>query len=150
MLLLKGIAAVGDDAFVKSAKALCKISKVRMSGNYNGVVCLEANDWQVQDADVCDGLIELEGPTVARAIRDMKLYSRTARTFCGGIVGLCKIPDTKGDGPKLPPMPDIEDHGRPGFSGEKPIHVVHFSDIHVDHQYTVGSNTQCNKPICCR
>jgi sphingomyelin phosphodiesterase len=28
--------------------------------------------------------------------------------------------------------------------------IVHISDIHLDSLYTVGSNTQCGQPLCCR
>lgn len=39
---------------------------------------------------------------------------------------------------------------RPVPSGQDPIRIVHYSDIHVDPFYTVGSNYNCTKPTCCR
>lgn len=32
----------------------------------------------------------------------------------------------------------------------KTIKAVHFSDIHVDFEYTPGTNANCNMPLCCR
>ncbi|KIJ39838.1 hypothetical protein M422DRAFT_128512, partial [Sphaerobolus stellatus SS14] len=34
--------------------------------------------------------------------------------------------------------------------GRKPFQVVHFSDVHIDRQYTLGSEANCTKNICCR
>ncbi|KAJ7716969.1 Metallo-dependent phosphatase-like protein [Mycena maculata] len=34
--------------------------------------------------------------------------------------------------------------------GRAPIRVVHLSDVHIDRMYTVGSEANCTKPICCR
>jgi len=30
------------------------------------------------------------------------------------------------------------------------VNFVHFTDLHLDLEYAVGSNTKCNKPMCCR
>ncbi|KAJ4147927.1 hypothetical protein LMH87_002421 [Akanthomyces muscarius] len=129
LVLLKGIAFFGDGAFVGAAKTLCKLGKI-------------------QDPDVCDGLLDREGPTVARVINELSMYGRTQKLFCGAILGLCDIPAVQPLDLKFPS--EKPNRGRPTPSGNKPLKVVHFSDIHVDHHYTVGSNTACNKPICCR
>ncbi|KAJ6784614.1 hypothetical protein PWT90_07389 [Aphanocladium album] len=129
LLLLKGVAVFGDGAFTGAAKTLCKLAKV-------------------QDDDVCEGLLNLEGPAVARVIRDLSLYSRSAETFCGVLFGLCDIP--KADPLNIVFPSEKPTVSRPRTSGKKPLKIVHFSDIHIDQHYTVGSNTQCNKPICCR
>ncbi|KIJ35628.1 hypothetical protein M422DRAFT_262014 [Sphaerobolus stellatus SS14] len=34
--------------------------------------------------------------------------------------------------------------------GRKPFQVVHFSDVHIDRQYTLGSEANCTQNICCR
>ncbi|OAA43425.1 Sphingomyelin phosphodiesterase [Beauveria brongniartii RCEF 3172] len=129
--LLKGIAFFGEGAFVNTAKIICKLSKV-------------------EDPDVCDGIMELEGPTLARLVWGLSLYGRTSQLFCGAILGLCDLPGSLKLPLKFPRKPENLTSGRPPPSGKKPIQVVHFSDIHVDHHYTPGSNTQCSKPICCR
>ncbi|KAI0310558.1 hypothetical protein OF83DRAFT_1070329, partial [Amylostereum chailletii] len=33
--------------------------------------------------------------------------------------------------------------------GRTPFQVMHFSDVHIDREYTVGSDANCTKPICC-
>ncbi|KAM3485627.1 hypothetical protein MY8738_001157 [Beauveria namnaoensis] len=129
--LLKGIAFFGEGAFINTAKIICKVSKV-------------------EDPDVCDGIMELEGPTLARLVWELSLYGRTSKLFCGAVLGLCDMPDSLNPKLKFPPKPENLTSGRPTPSGKEPIKVVHFSDIHIDHHYTPGSNTQCSKPICCR
>ncbi|OAR05756.1 hypothetical protein LLEC1_06786, partial [Akanthomyces lecanii] len=129
MVLLKGIAFFGDAAFVGAVKSLCKLGKI-------------------QDPDVCDGVLDREGPTVARVIRELSMDGRSQKLFCGAILGVCDIPAVQ---PLVLKFPSKNpNRGRPTPSGNQPLKVVHFSDIHVDHHYTVGSNTACNKPICCR
>jgi hypothetical protein len=32
----------------------------------------------------------------------------------------------------------------------KTFKAAHYSDVHVDHQYTPGTNANCNMPLCCR
>ncbi|OAA60609.1 Metallophosphoesterase domain protein [Akanthomyces lecanii RCEF 1005] len=129
LVLLKGIAFFGDSAFVDAAKTLCKLGKI-------------------QDPDVCDGLLDREGPTVAKVINELSMYGRTQKLFCGAILGLCDTPAVQPLDLRFPS--DKPNSGRPTPSGKKPLKVVHFSDIHVDHHYTLGSSTACNKPICCR
>lgn len=129
LLLLKGIAATGDNNFISVGQALCKLAKV-------------------QDDDVCDGAVALEGPSIAEALRNMGLYSKTSKLFCTTFLGLCGLPDVaKWSVPFPSPKPA---GGRPSPSGRAPLKIVHFSDIHVDEKYLPGSNTQCTKPICCR
>lgn len=78
----------------------------------------------------------------------MKLGSRTSKLFCGSLIGLCELPKPQPWTIEFPsPKPA---GGRPVPSGKEPLKIVHYSDIHIDPQYLPGSNTQCNKPICCR
>lgn len=104
---------------------------------------------QVEDADVCEGAIGLEGPILAHDLREMTIGSHTAQLFCGTIFGLCDYPPVT---PYTVSFPSAKptDASRPGPSGETPIKVVHYSDIHVDLSYEVGANYNCTKNICCR
>ncbi|KAI8657644.1 Sphingomyelin phosphodiesterase [Fusarium keratoplasticum] len=129
LLTFKGLAALGDRAFVDTVKDICKLSKV-------------------EDADVCDGTIELEGPIIAEALRNLVIGSKTSDLFCVTFLGLCKYPAVE---PWVVPFPPKTlPRTRPAPSGQDPIKVVHYSDIHVDQMYTEGSNSECRKPICCR
>jgi sphingomyelin phosphodiesterase len=104
---------------------------------------------QLEDADVCSGLIELEGPAIAEDLRGMNLTSDTSDLFCIEFIGLCSFPAVH---EWEVPFPTEKPCGAkpPKPSGEKPIQVVHFTDTHVDLGYTVGSNTNCTHPICCQ
>lgn len=90
----------------------------------------------------------LEGPIIAQNLRSMSVTSNTAKLFCVTFLGLCPYPDVNKWAVPFPsPKPS---KGRPAPSGQKPIKVVHYSDIHVDPKYVAGSNANCTKPICCR
>ncbi|KAI2609262.1 sphingomyelin phosphodiesterase [Hypoxylon sp. NC1633] len=129
ILQLKLVASRGDDFFVDVMTELCKRSGV-------------------QDEDVCEGSIALEGPIIAHGLREMVIGSRTSRLACTAFVGLCSHPEVNPHNVSFPsPKTGM---ARPPPSGLEPLHVVHFSDIHIDHLYVVGANANCSKPICCR
>ncbi|CCD52921.1 hypothetical protein BofuT4_P138450.1 [Botrytis cinerea T4] len=129
LLLLKGVAAFGDTVFVDTLTEICKLAGV-------------------EDSDVCAGAIGLEGPIIAQDLRKMTLGSHTSQLFCITFFGLCDFPAvTPYNVPFPSPKPATQ---RPAVSGKTPLKIVHFSDIHVDHEYEVGANTNCTKPICCR
>lgn len=68
----------------------------------------------------------------------MNIPSHTATLFCSTIFGLCDYPDVTEynlDFPSEKPAAAT----RPSPSGETPIEVVHFSDIHVDLSYEEGA-----------
>ncbi|CAI7606930.1 hypothetical protein N7533_003520 [Penicillium manginii] len=101
-----------------------------------------------EDSDVCAGVIANEGPSVYYSLKNLKLGSHTAKTFCATLVGLCEFPKVRPYDISFPsPKPPTT---RPPPSGKAPIKVVHFSDTHVDLSYEEGSNYECSKPICCR
>ena len=79
----------------------------------------------------------------------MDIPSSTAETFCYTLYGLC-------DQPAVPnytvpfPKPKPAHLVRPSASNKDSIQVVHISDLHVDHEYTVGASYNCSESICCR
>lgn len=103
---------------------------------------------QAEDDDVCEGAIALEGPIIAKAIRNMKIGSKTSKEFCITFLGICEYPDIKKWSVPFPSKKPAA--ARPASSGKDPIKVVHYSDIHIDPLYVEGSNAECTKPICCR
>lgn len=99
------------------------------------------------DADVCNGAIALEGPLIAQDLRSVKLGSKTSELICISFLGLCPYPDVTPQNFVTTPKPA---KNRPVPSGQDPIKIVHYSDIHIDTDYVEGSNANCTKPICCR
>ena len=91
----------------------------------------------------------LEGPIIANSLRGMNIGSRTSRLACVALMGLCSHPEVEPYNVTFPSLGKPKTT-RPPPSGVKPLHVVHFSDIHIDPQYVVGANANCSKPICCR
>ena len=78
----------------------------------------------------------------------MSIPSHTSQLFCITFFGLCPYPAVT---PYTVPFPSPKPStSRPAASGQAPIQVVHFSDIHVDQLYETGANYNCTKPICCR
>ena len=106
------------------------------------------NSAQKADPDVCTGSLALEGPIIAADLHTMNLNTTTSDLFCITVFGLCSFPNVTPYTPTLPsPRPG---NTRPAVSGQPPIQIVQFSDIHVDLFYQNGSNYNCTKPICCR
>ncbi|KAI1113687.1 Metallo-dependent phosphatase-like protein [Nemania sp. NC0429] len=129
LLQLKVAAARGDDFFVALATRACKQLKIA-------------------DDDVCEGSVALEGPILAHSLRGLKVGSKTSRLICVALFGLCSFPDVEEyDVPFPSPKPERR---RPGPSGQSPLRVVHYSDIHIDPWYTEGADANCTKFICCR
>lgn len=127
--ILKSAAELGDAAFAELSVQFCI-------------------DAQEDDPDVCMGLETLEAPSVAYALRSMDIPSRTAQIFCESLYGLCNQPPVLNYSVPFPkPKPNTT---RPKPSNRQPIEIVHLSDLHVDHNYTVGSSYNCSKSICCR
>jgi sphingomyelin phosphodiesterase len=103
---------------------------------------------QADDSDVCTGAVGLEGPIIAQDLRAMSIPSHTSQLFCITFFGLCPYPPVTPYNVTFPsPKPYTS---RPAVSGQAPIQVVHFSDIHVDQFYETGASYNCTKPICCR
>ncbi|KAI0205119.1 Metallo-dependent phosphatase-like protein [Astrocystis sublimbata] len=129
LLQMKLAAARGDDFFVSVTTSACKRLKIA-------------------DDDVCEGSVALEGPILAHSLRGLSLGSRTSRLICVALFGRCAFPDVEEfDVPFPSPKPKRR---RPKPSGQEPLHVVHYSDIHIDPWYTEGADANCTKFICCR
>lgn len=78
----------------------------------------------------------------------MSIPSHTAQIFCTTFFGLCAYPPIT---PYTVPFPSPKPATtRPAPSGQAPLQIVHFSDIHVDQFYETGASYNCTKPICCR
>ncbi|KAJ4490194.1 Metallo-dependent phosphatase-like protein, partial [Lentinula aciculospora] len=130
LLTFRATAALGDDAFVNSLKAVCKRLKL-------------------QDTDVCDGIFESVGPLVAHDLRSISPFGQTSTKFCNAMLGLCREPPVNN---YTVPFPKSKPENSKKFLsyGKPPFQVVHFSDVHIDREYSIGSEANCTKPLCCR
>ncbi|KAI0490540.1 V-type ATPase [Xylaria cf. heliscus] len=103
---------------------------------------------EIADDDVCEGSVALEGPIMAHSLRGLTIGSKTSRLMCVALFGRCPFPDVEEYNVSFPsPKPKRQ---RPKPSGQKPLRVIHYSDIHVDPWYTEGADANCTKFICCR
>ncbi|EJD50481.1 putative acid sphingomyelinase [Auricularia subglabra TFB-10046 SS5] len=125
------LAALGDKTFSKSFAGICKLAGA-------------------QDDDVCDGIMATQGPILAHAIRRINTLGSTATKLCNAVFGLCQPPNVNAFNVSFPKPAPTTPPAKPPSSGRPPLRVVHMSDVHIDREYTVGSEGNCTKPICCR
>ncbi|KAG6007591.1 hypothetical protein E4U21_005789 [Claviceps maximensis] len=128
--LVKGLVQNDDDFFIASAKSLC------LSGNK-------------YDKEFCDGAMEREAPLIASILRTIEIGTPSSMHFCASFFGVCDLPPVDEWNMKLPPI-EICSGEYKAVSGEKPLQIIHYSDVHVDPLYKEGASTNCKKPICCR
>ncbi|KAF7346627.1 Saposin B-type domain-containing protein [Mycena sanguinolenta] len=124
------IALTGTDAFITAFTSLC----IEMG---------------TDDPDVCTGIIGLEGPILAHDLRMINTTGQTAEKLCDALLGMCV---THPINPFTVPFPKSPPSNPKKFvsRGRPPIRVAHLSDVHIDRMYTVGSEANCTKSICCR
>ncbi|KAL9709442.1 hypothetical protein Ac2012v2_007177 [Leucoagaricus gongylophorus] len=126
---LKGLADLGNSAFSDSMAAVCKAIGA-------------------EDGDVCDGTLAEQGPIVAHDLRKISPFDRSSTLLCNSVLGLCQQPAVQQFNFPLPTTP--KNPKKWTSKGRQPFQVVHFSDVHVDREYTPGAEVNCTKSICCR
>ncbi|KAJ3772053.1 sphingomyelin phosphodiesterase [Lentinula raphanica] len=131
LIPLQVLAHLGNDAFSDTFIAVCDIA-------------------QLEDPDVCSGLLSRLGPIIAHDLRSIDVAGQTGNRLCDALFGFCasktpnafSVPLPSPTGPVAPPStPTVR---------KAPFQVVHISDVHIDREYTVGSEANCTKNICCR
>ncbi|KIK55592.1 hypothetical protein GYMLUDRAFT_47807 [Collybiopsis luxurians FD-317 M1] len=131
LIPLQGLALLGDDAFSDVLIGVCDVSGL-------------------EDADVCSGLMTRLGPIIAHDLRSIDALDQTAGRLCDALFGFCASKTPNSFTVPLPsPVAPISPPSTPTTRGT-PFQVVHISDVHIDRDYTVGSEANCTKPICCR
>ena len=107
----------------------------------------------MQDPDVCEGDVARHGPIIAHDLRHIDTGGTTARRLCDALYSTCDpVPTTpynvsfpeRLSPSTTPPITPVPKRSRASFQ------VVHLSDIHLDQEYTIGSEANCTKYICCR
>jgi sphingomyelin phosphodiesterase len=91
---------------------------------------------QVVDDDVCEGAVGQQAPVLAHNLRSINPLGQTATKLCDSLLGLCQQPKVNAyNVPFAKPAP--ASYTKPQAGKKAPFQVVHFSDIHIDRQYTV-------------
>ncbi|KAJ7153824.1 sphingomyelin phosphodiesterase [Mycena filopes] len=127
---LKPVAQSGNDALITQLTGLCV-------------------ELGAADPDVCAGVVAGAGPVLGQALRQINTTGPTAEKLCDALMGVCVSKTPTPFSVQFPkPAPahpkTFKSRGRP------PFRVVHLSDVHIDREYTTGSEANCTKPICCR
>ncbi|KAF5392860.1 hypothetical protein D9757_000989 [Collybiopsis confluens] len=136
LIPLKALARTGDDKFSNAFVEAC-------------------DEAQVDDPDVCRGLFTRLGPIIAKDLRSISTKKQTASRLCDALFGFCmsKIPNAFAVPLPRPAKPHASPHSEqptPSPARAKPFQVIQISDVHIDRDYTVGSEANCTKNICCR
>ncbi|KAG0036990.1 hypothetical protein BGZ82_003318 [Podila clonocystis] len=105
-------------------------------------------DFKVMPKDVCSGLVYSQGPVLIEAVMQASLLSGDGKQICFQVLGAC--PPTGISSGTVPfPKAKPANAAAPTHSGNL-VDVLHLSDWHVDNEYVVGSEGDCNRPLCCR
>ncbi|KAE9407910.1 sphingomyelin phosphodiesterase [Gymnopus androsaceus JB14] len=131
LIPLQTLAHLGNDVFSDTFIGVCDLSGL-------------------EDADVCSGLFTLIGPIIAHDLREIDATSLTGSRLCDALFGFCASKTPQAFTVPLPtPAGPISPPSTPAVRNT-PFTVVHISDVHIDRDYTVGSEANCTKNICCR
>ncbi|CAO3568458.1 unnamed protein product [Mortierella alpina] len=147
------------DLFTKAVKSLecgaCVTALVAAKDisylNKNWVLDAAAglcSEFKVMPKDVCTGLVYSQGPVLIDSILEASLLSGDGKYICHQVLGACPAQGVTSGTltfPKAKPA-----NARPPAHSGKTIDVLHLSDWHVDNEYVVGSEGDCNRPLCCR
>ncbi|KAJ7198282.1 sphingomyelin phosphodiesterase [Mycena pura] len=128
------VLSAGDDALITQLTGLC----IQLAPSVG--------------ADVCAGVVGSgngAGPILARDLRQINVTGATGQGLCSALLNVCGTkqvtPFTVTFPKPAPKNPKIfTSRGRP------PFRVAHLSDVHIDREYTPGSEANCTKPLCCR
>ncbi|ESK95693.1 sphingomyelin phosphodiesterase [Moniliophthora roreri MCA 2997] len=132
---MQKLANMGDDPFVTGFIGLC-------------------DELKLADPDVCNGTLAGSGPIIAHDLRQINVTSgKAAGGLCNALFGFCSTNMSIPFEFPLPPLPVWKPNARQNTCSRKrrkPFQVVHISDVHIDREYTLGSEANCTKPLCCR
>ncbi|KAG0316899.1 hypothetical protein BGZ99_006621 [Dissophora globulifera] len=105
-------------------------------------------EFKLFPSDVCSGLVYSQGPVILDSLLAANLLSGDGKYFCFQALGVCPATGVTSGSPTFP-KPKPANAVAPAHSGNQ-IDVLHLSDWHVDDHYVVGSEGDCNRPMCCR
>lgn len=139
---LKKVAMMSDSDFSDTLLAVCKTIGVGRLLYLEPLINTKYND-QNDDDDVCEGNVSRHAPALAHDLRSISVDGDTATKLCQIVFGLCLAEVIQFKLP-LPAAPANPKQWK--SRGRKPLQVAHFTDVHVDRQYTVCSSAFLSVP----
>ncbi|KAJ7600702.1 sphingomyelin phosphodiesterase [Mycena floridula] len=134
LVSLQQLALLGDASFVELLDEIC---------------IAEGAD----DPDVCTGFLASTGPIIAHDLRSINVSitgdGTAPNRLCDAVFGFCASSFVN---PFTVPLPPRTKSPKTVTNNEKReiFRMAHISDVHIDREYTVGTEANCTKSICCR
>lgn len=127
---------------IKIGKSYDELSKMALD------VAMQLN---ILPESVCTGIIDLYGLTIYELIKKLDPNPTEVCSFligdvCGDITNL--LTEWNVTFPDIP-KPEIKEIKLPKENSPT-FKVLHLSDTHIDPHYIIGSDANCNEPLCCR
>ncbi|KAG7799641.1 hypothetical protein KL944_004239 [Ogataea haglerorum] len=101
--------------------------------------------------DVCDGVVTELGPVILKMITSSSdsLLGYGGELICNSFLTTCSDfePHTKDFAPS--PVSDAVINYASNASSNDLLTILHISDIHYDPNYLIGSEADCDYPLCC-
>jgi len=140
--LPRGVSCLECEAAVDVTRLLVKNSP---ESTIDEVIYFFCDKLKIEDSNVCKGVVV--------EFKDFFFYMMThevaPKTVCG-ILSYCPKPVYPTWNVTFPtPQPPIKPYPIVAPGGPR-IYFLHYSDVHVDLQYTPGLQTHCGEPLCCR
>ncbi|KII87717.1 hypothetical protein PLICRDRAFT_176497 [Plicaturopsis crispa FD-325 SS-3] len=169
LLPLQALAHLGNDAFVDTIVAVCQgfkqgpiLAHALRGISATGTSGIDATGNTA--TKFCDAVFGLcQAPAVAAFSVPLPAFSvplpaRSPPALPIPSTSSGKAPPSSGGKASFSGKPPTSSGGKaptssgkaPTSSGSRePFQVIHFSDAHIDRQYTPGCEADCTKPICC-
>ncbi|CEP15672.1 hypothetical protein [Parasitella parasitica] len=100
------------------------------------------------DSQVCEGMVREQGPVIRKVLKTMDISGRDGHLACASVLNACPYPGIEPWNVSFPKKKPKHPHVHKPTN--KTMTVLHLSDWHVDPLYEEGTETLCDKPICCR
>ena len=158
-----------DSLTCKGVQMISSIGKIRRLsvGVLTKLIQITCKDLRIQPGKICDGIGLLFAPPVKFILENTKLSGKEiAATFlgkkCYNSKDLAKYeslnwkvyipPYPKSSHSNESPREESSNGMNSKFtsSNEASFKFAHFSDVHLDLEYSTGSEVNCNEPVCCR
>ncbi|KAI8991188.1 Metallo-dependent phosphatase-like protein [Mycotypha africana] len=128
-------------------QALKRMSRMSEVFFINSLIKICKKSEKVDD-EVCDGVIREQAPIIRQVLPTLDISGRDGHLMCAAVINSCPYPEVDHWNVTFP-KPKPTKWRKPLSSGHN-MTILQLSDWHIDPEYQEGTETFCDKPICCR